>query len=288
MKKLAAALFVLCAAGCTVYAETTAAGLMSISQIELSGYIMLGGAAAALIGILFLLISLLVKVRQNAALTDEFEIDEAISDDAKGAAAEGEGTDAATEQAEEPEENGSDENNAAENEPEENDADVTDEADGTDVDGEAAQEVEEAENSDTESVEEENSDRADAEEEDAENEEAEADTVDEPEPEKMNVRITMTGINNAEVKVVEFADLATVGRRSGNTLMLSDRAVSGTHCRFTYSDGAVWLEDLDSTNGTVLNDEKIKRAKVGDGDIVLLGKNKFRLKVLMLNDDKQQ
>ena len=280
MKKLAAAVLVLCAAGCTVYAETTAAGLMSISQIELSGYIMLAGAAAALIGILFLLISLLVRVRQNSVLTDEVEMSEVISDGVECAASE-EAAEAEADQAEEAEES-----RAAESESEEND--VTDEADGTDVNGETAQEVEEAVNSDAESIEEENSDGADAEEQDAENEEMVADTVDEPEPEKMNVRITMTGINNAEVKVVEFADLATVGRRSGNTLMLSDRAVSGTHCRFTYSDGTVWLEDLDSTNGTMLNDEKIKRAEVEDGDVVLLGKNKFRLKVVMLNNNKQQ
>lgn len=274
MKKLAAAVFVLCAAGCAVYAETSAASLMSISQIELSGYIMLAGAAAALIGILFLLISLLVKVRQSAAETDEFEMDGIVPEAAEKAAS--------SEQAEEEDE----ENGVAEEaeEAEDGDSDAADSAEeALEPENEPENENEEAEEPKAESGEDSGGD-------DTEEDAAEEETVEpeQPEPERMNVRITMTGINNAEVKIVEFADMATVGRRSENTLMLSDRAVSGMHCRFTYSDGAVWLEDVDSTNGTVLNDEKIKRAEVKDGDIVMLGKNKFRLKIFILNDDKQQ
>lgn len=279
MKKLAAAVFGLCAAGCTVYAETSAASLMSISQIELSGYIMLAGAATALIGILFLLISLLVKVRQSAAETDEFEMDGIVPEAAEKATSE--------EQTEEKDEEDGEAEGAEESE--DGDSDAADSAEESEADVPAPQnedevsENEEAEKPKVESGEDPcGNDTAEA---TAEEETVEPEQI---EPERMNVRITMAGINNAEVKIVEFADTATVGRRSGNTLMLSDRAVSGMHCRFTYSDGAVWLEDMDSTNGTVLNDEKIKRAEVKDGDVVMFGKNKFRLKIFILNDDKQQ
>ena len=112
-----------------------------------------------------------------------------------------------------------------------------------------------------------------------------ADDVPEPvsiEPEdEYKVRITLTGMNNADVKIAEFASVATVGRRGTNDIMISDNAVSGSHCAFTYEDGVVYLKDCGSTNGTLLNGELIEMEEVHAGDIVVLGKHQYRLNITL-------
>ncbi len=103
-----------------------------------------------------------------------------------------------------------------------------------------------------------------------------------PEPEvEHKVRITLTGMNNADVKIAEFASVATVGRRGTNDIMISDNAVSGSHCAFTYEDGVVYLKDCGSTNGTLLNGELIEMEEVHAGDIIVLGKHQYRLSITL-------
>lgn len=48
-----------------------------------------------------------------------------------------------------------------------------------------------------------------------------------------------------------------VGRSPGCTLVLDDDYSSNRHARFFPQDGAWWLEDLGSTNGTFLGDERV-------------------------------
>lgn len=104
----------------------------------------------------------------------------------------------------------------------------------------------------------------------------------EPEPEEGHkVRITLTGMNNADVKIAEFTSVATVGRRGTNDIMISDNAVSGSHCAFTYEDGVVYLKDCGSTNGTLLNGELIEMEEVHAGDIIVLGKHQYRLSLTL-------
>ena len=106
------------------------------------------------------------------------------------------------------------------------------------------------------------------------------DDVAEPE-EEYKVRITLTGMNNADVKIAEFASVATVGRRGTNDIMISDNAVSGSHCAFIYEDGTVYLKDCGSTNGTLLNGELIEKAEVRAGDIIIIGKYQYKLSITL-------
>ncbi|MDO4792064.1 MAG: FHA domain-containing protein [Buchananella hordeovulneris] len=48
-----------------------------------------------------------------------------------------------------------------------------------------------------------------------------------------------------------------VGRAPGSTLVLDDDYASSRHARFYPSDGMWFVEDLDSTNGTLVNGERI-------------------------------
>ena len=49
----------------------------------------------------------------------------------------------------------------------------------------------------------------------------------------------------------------TIGRDPACECPLDDQAVSARHARLSYHHNQWWLEDLDSTNGTLLNQEKL-------------------------------
>lgn len=50
---------------------------------------------------------------------------------------------------------------------------------------------------------------------------------------------------------------ATIGRSSGNDICIPEQHVSRQHAVITYRDGFFMIQDLDSANGTFVNDEKI-------------------------------
>ncbi len=62
-----------------------------------------------------------------------------------------------------------------------------------------------------------------------------------------------------------------VGRSSDLDMVLVEDMVSRKHARIQMQPDAIWIEDLGSTNGTFVNGEKIKRAKLKEGDRVLIG-----------------
>lgn len=73
--------------------------------------------------------------------------------------------------------------------------------------------------------------------------------------------------------VIEVHGEITVGRGGGCAISLpNDTFVSTVHARIFEQLGALWVEDLGSTNGTRLNDEPVKTAtQLQDGDRVGVG-----------------
>jgi len=62
-----------------------------------------------------------------------------------------------------------------------------------------------------------------------------------------------------------------VGRAPENDVFIEDQNVSKRHARFVVSpEGAVLVEDMDSTNGTYVNGDKVTRRALRDGDRVLI------------------
>ena len=67
--------------------------------------------------------------------------------------------------------------------------------------------------------------------------------------------------------------MVTIGRTPDNALAINNPAVSSHHaCVFRDGDRYV-VEDLDSTNGTFVNDKRVKRHTLQNGDVILIGKH---------------
>ncbi len=69
-------------------------------------------------------------------------------------------------------------------------------------------------------------------------------------------------------------DVATVGRAPDSQVVLEERSVSRHHARIFYEGGHYWLKDLDSANGTTLNNNKIKLQMLSDSDRIAFGEAK--------------
>ena len=64
----------------------------------------------------------------------------------------------------------------------------------------------------------------------------------------------------------------TIGRKDGNTIRLMERNVSRRHARLERTNGAVYIQDLDSYNGVKINGERISgKYEVKEGDLVEIG-----------------
>ena len=64
----------------------------------------------------------------------------------------------------------------------------------------------------------------------------------------------------------------TVGRASPADFIVDASLVSRLHCRLTAGNDGVEVEDLSSTNGTFVNDERIDHAHLTSGDRLRFGR----------------
>ncbi len=72
--------------------------------------------------------------------------------------------------------------------------------------------------------------------------------------------------------------VATLGRDVNNTIVVDDPFASTEHAVLSFRGRAWYLEDLDSTNGTYVNGQRIDGlASVAFGDEVQVGQVRFRL-----------
>jgi len=68
----------------------------------------------------------------------------------------------------------------------------------------------------------------------------------------------------------------TIGRRSANDVCIPNLSVSGRHARIAFSKGEAWIEDLNSTNGTYINNRLISRQILNSHDELVIGKTRVR------------
>lgn len=68
-----------------------------------------------------------------------------------------------------------------------------------------------------------------------------------------------------------------IGRSSELDMVLVEDMVSRKHAKITLANGKITIEDLGSTNGTFVNGEKVKTARLKEGDRILVGTSILKL-----------
>jgi hypothetical protein len=72
----------------------------------------------------------------------------------------------------------------------------------------------------------------------------------------------------------------SLGRSPDADVRLDDRYASGFHARVFNRGGGYFVEDLNSTNGTLLNSQELHgEAELRPGDVIRIGDTEFRFEV---------
>jgi len=71
-----------------------------------------------------------------------------------------------------------------------------------------------------------------------------------------------------------------IGTAADADVVLTDQYMSSRHAVIRHEDGVFMIVDLDSTNGTYVNDNRISKEEIIDNDRVRLGRSELRFKAL--------
>ncbi len=99
--------------------------------------------------------------------------------------------------------------------------------------------------------------------------------------EKRGVLVCISGKRKDEI--VKLRRDNTIFGREKADIIITDAEVSATHCQIQNIDDRYHIFDMNSSNGTYLNGERIVKAKLNEGDVIEVGKTSFRF---ALEDEK--
>ena len=86
--------------------------------------------------------------------------------------------------------------------------------------------------------------------------------------------LSMDGLVLKEITLNK--ERTTIGRKPHNDIQIDNLAVSGEHAVVVTILNDSFLEDLGSTNGTLVNGETVKKHFLQHGDVIELGKYKLK------------
>ena len=86
--------------------------------------------------------------------------------------------------------------------------------------------------------------------------------------------VSLDGVVIKEVQITK--DRTTLGRRPYNDIVIDNLAVSGEHAVLQMVGADIFIEDLNSTNGTYINGKAIKKQLLTHNDTVEIGKYKIK------------
>lgn len=94
--------------------------------------------------------------------------------------------------------------------------------------------------------------------------------------------VSLDGVVIKEVQITK--DRTSLGRRPYNDIVIDNLAVSGEHAVLQMAGQDVFIEDLNSTNGTYINGKAVKKQLLQHNDTVEIGKYKIKYLVEDGND----
>lgn len=78
--------------------------------------------------------------------------------------------------------------------------------------------------------------------------------------------------------LIHVRNSVTIGRKEDNAIVLSDSFVSSNHAKLYIRNNEFYIEDLDSTNGTYINNNKVSgRVKLRVNDEIKIGTVIFKV-----------
>jgi pSer/pThr/pTyr-binding forkhead associated (FHA) protein len=83
--------------------------------------------------------------------------------------------------------------------------------------------------------------------------------------------LTVTTGDRAGEQVELSSDRFTIGRAADSDLALDATSVSTAHCALVQRHDRWSVQDLDSTNGTLLNGTNVREARLRSGDRISIG-----------------
>jgi len=86
--------------------------------------------------------------------------------------------------------------------------------------------------------------------------------------------VSIDGVVIKEVQLTK--DRTSLGRRPYNDIVIDNLAISGEHAVLQMTGTDVFVEDLNSTNGTYLNGKAVKKQQLSNGDTIEIGKYKIK------------
>ena len=88
----------------------------------------------------------------------------------------------------------------------------------------------------------------------------------------MHGTLKISEVNGNKWEVTIFPSACySIGRGKDNDIVLDDVSVSSQHCRVRPEEGGFALHDLKSTNGTFVNERRVTRHALAEGDVIKLG-----------------
>lgn len=87
-------------------------------------------------------------------------------------------------------------------------------------------------------------------------------------------------------RLVTDNEKITIGRNPKNDIPIDNLAVSNFHAVVRKVLNAYYIEDLNSTNGTFVNEKKVDKYQLLDGDQVIIGKHSLFFRFVEDKDGK--
>ena len=97
---------------------------------------------------------------------------------------------------------------------------------------------------------------------------------------RYGIEVIQTGVNSTleQGSVVPIRGIITLGRKPENTIVLTEPFVSGNHAKIYAKNNTLYIEDLNSTNGIYVNEEKVEgKIKLTTGDEIKIGSAIFKV-----------
>jgi predicted component of type VI protein secretion system len=88
---------------------------------------------------------------------------------------------------------------------------------------------------------------------------------------KLIVKYQGTVIREVELKESQLM----IGRKQDNDLSIEDPSVSGHHAKIVKIQSVFFVEDLHSTNGTLVNNNPVDRYQLQDTDVIMIGNHRL-------------